>query len=362
MSIDLYHLITDKARIEKVLDFLPYPFIVSEFKDNTYYNLYLNKRFQEEIGYSLEEMPTIGDWFILAYPDAVYRQEVIEGWQARTQTALLNEEDSILMKVIIRTKYEGYQWFEVKCTIAGQIQLVAFVNIGEAIIKEKELQRLNENKDRTLSILAHDLRAPITNVHSLTELLLEGNISKEEFMSRVHHLHQRSGQLLDFIDTTLLWTKANFESIEVKPEEIIPGETVQKVLSIYESACHHKNLSVTVAFEHSKIRTDPEIIKILLRNVISNAIKFTPDKGHISIAGKQDNGHFCISICDTGVGMTRETIDKIYMENYFSSRGTRQEKGLGLGLKLCHHLVKKINAKLEIESQPGKGTIVNLIL
>jgi signal transduction histidine kinase len=363
MNFDLHHLIADKARIEKILDFLPYPFLISEYRDNTYHNLYFNKKFGEEIGYTVTEVPTINDWFVTAYPDETYRNEVISGWKERTNAALERGEDSILMKVIIRTRHDGYQWFEVKCTTSKQFQLVAFVSIGDTIIREKALELLVENKNRTLSILAHDLRAPVTNLHSLTELVLRNDMTREEFMNKINHLHQRSGQLLDFIDTTLLWTKANFDAIEVKSEPILLPESVKQILMIYEHTYTTKGLDIQITFEKPSIRSDGEIMKILLRNMISNAIKFTPDKGIISICDSHHNGSHRISVSDTGVGMSRETVNKIFsMDNYRSSPGTRQEKGLGIGLKLCQHLVKRINGRLEIESEPGKGTVVSVVL
>jgi signal transduction histidine kinase len=363
MNIDLHHLIADKARIEKILDFLPYPFLMSEQRDGTYHNLYFNKKFVEEIGYTLADMPTIDDWFMIAYPDETYRNEVISGWKERTKTALDRGEDSILMKVIIRTKVDGYQWFEVKSTTSKQFQMVAFVSIGDTIIREKALELLVENKNRTLSILAHDLRAPVTNLHSLTELVLHDDMTREEFMNKINHLHQRSGQLLDFIDTTLLWTKANFDTIEVKSETVQLPDSVKKILMIYEHTYTTKSLNISISFEKPSIISDGEIVKILLRNMISNAIKFTPDNGTISICDSHNNGSHRISVSDTGVGMTRETLNKIFsMDNYRSSLGTRQEKGLGIGLKLCQHLVKRINGRLEIDSEPGKGTVVSVVL
>lgn len=362
MNFDLNHLIADKARIEMILDFLPYPFLISERRNSIYYNLYVNKKFVEEIGYSLEELPTIDDWFNVAYPDETYRQEVISGWQDRIRTAVVRGEDSILMKVIVRTKSDGYQWFEIKCTTSEQFQMVAFVNIGDAIVREKALELLVENKNRTLSILAHDLRTPVTNLHSLTELVLQNAMTRDEFMARINHLHQRSGQLLDFIDTTLLWTKANFDSIDTKVEAVSLTDSVRKILNIYEHTYTSKGIDIHIAFEKPTITSDAEIMKILLRNMISNAIKFTPDKGKIVIGDNHKNGSHRVSVSDTGIGMTRETVNRIFgMDNYRSSLGTRQEKGLGIGLKLCQHLVKRINGRLEIESEPGKGTIVSVV-
>lgn len=361
MNIDLHHLIADKARIEYILDFLPYPFLISEFRETTYYNLYFNKKFREELGYNVADMPTIDAWFDLAYPDDTYRQEVIKLWNEKSLLARASGEDSALMKVIIRTKTNGYQWFEAKSTISGDFQMVAFVNIGETIIREKTLERLLENKNRTLSILAHDLRTPVANLQSLAQLMLTGLITEREFEEQLKKLNTRSTQLLDFIDTTLLWTKTNFESIKVKSQPVNLPEIVQSVKSLYEHNCAMKDLKVQIDIEHLSIESDPEILKILLRNLLTNAIKFTPDGRVVSISGRNMGKEYCLTVEDQGIGMSAAAVDTILrMDEYSSQPGTRQEKGIGIGLKLCLQLVKKINGTISINSAPQRGTRVQI--
>lgn len=361
MKADLYQLVKDKARIETILDFLPYPFVIAEFRFGTYRLIYLNKKFTEEIGYSLEEIPTIEEWFERAYPDAKYRSEVIAAWSKILDDAKRRGEDSALLQVIIHTKINGDKWYEVKASYSGPLQLVAFVCLEEARAKEKELTRLNENKNRTLSILAHDLRVPITNLQSLTNLLLTEKLSQPEFFSQASQLHTKSTQVLEFIDTTLYWTKANFDALQLKREEVQLTEIIHKILSLYEGAYKAKQLQIALHVNGENVYADSEVLTILLRNLISNAIKFTPDGGTITIQLNREKKSFRISVRDTGVGMNQSVIEKIRNDTYSSTHGTREEKGLGIGLKLCHQLVKKINGEITIESDPGKGTEVNLI-
>lgn len=362
MNLDLHHLIADKARIEYILDFLPYPFLISEYRGTTYHNLYFNKKFREELGYNVADMPTIDDWFELAYPDETYRQEVVQSWNEKSAIARASGEDSAVMKVIIRTKSHGYHWFEAKSTISGDFQMVAFVNVGETIIREKTLERLLENKNRTLSILSHDLRTPVANLQSLTQLMITGAISESEFHTQLRKLNTRSTQLLDFIDTTLLWTRANFETIKVKSQLVDLPEIVQSITSLYEHNFTSKNLTVQTDIEALLIKSDPEILKILLRNVLTNAIKFTTDGKAIKVSGKDFGESYCLTVEDEGIGMTHDSIAMVLrMEDYTSQPGTKQEKGIGIGLKLCLQLVKKINGTISIESEPGKGTRVSML-
>lgn len=362
MNLDLYQIIADKSRIEIILDFLPYPFVISELRDGIYYNIYTNRRFSEEIGYSLDEISNVDEWFLRAYPDPMYRQGVVAGWNQRLEEAARNGDDAVMMKVQIHTKWGKDHWYEVKSSVSGPLQLIAFVSIGEMINKERELERLNENKNRTLSILAHDVRGPLTNFHSMTKLMLDGNLSSTEFMDKIGLIYHRSAQVLDFIETTLLWTKANFNSIQVRLEEVVIREHLMKVIRMYENVYQAKQIRLDVNINGETHHTDKEILTILFRNILSNAIKFTPQTGSIEISAKENGKYLMLSVKDSGVGMTQEMIDRIHMENYLSTPGTHQEKGLGLGLKLCRHLVRKINGKFEITSAPGKGTQITMLI
>jgi signal transduction histidine kinase len=360
MNSYLYELVKDKARIETILDFLPYPFIISEFRFGTYRQIYVNKKFTEELGYTIDDIPTIEEWFEIAYPDPSYRAKVIADWARSVDDAKRRGEDSALLQVLIRAKSGQEKWYEVKASSSGSMQLIAFVSLEEARAKEKELTRLVENKNRTLSILAHDLRVPITNLHSLSQLLLTENLSKPEFITRVANIHTKSAQVLEFIDTTLFWTKANFDALHVKSEEIVLQNLLSKILALYENGYKAKQIHVDSRLQTETVNTDAEILTILLRNLISNAIKFTPDGGSIAITQTAGNPGWQISVRDSGVGMDDATIRRIEQANYPSTRGTREEKGLGIGLKLCHELVKKLKAEIKIESKPGIGTEVIL--
>lgn len=353
----------DALTLNEVLDFLPYPFLVSELRNNTYHIIYLNRKFIEEIGYSCEEMPTIHHWFHKAYPDKEYREEVVTGWRKKNEEAKEKDQDYVLMNALIHTKSLGDRWYEVKSSVFENVNLVAFINIHDGILKEKELERLNENKNRTLSILTHDLRGPLKNLHVLTSLALNADLSQEQFMDTVRNVNEKTFQVLEFVETTLLWTKSNFDNVKVTMEEVFPSEIVRNILVLYEPSSFAKNISIHNTIDNNyKVTTDLEILTIVIRNLLSNAIKFTPDNGAISISLKLNNGMMILAVKDTGIGMSDEMIEMLLNDNYSSRKGTRQEKGLGIGLRLCRELLKKINGKLEIESQPSQGTSVKIII
>lgn len=350
----------DVISIEKVLDFLPYPFLVSELRNDSRRNLFVNKKFTNEIGYTIEEIPKLEDWFEKAYPDLSYRAEIIKAW--RDQISLSEKHnDSVTLKARIHTKHLGKLWYEVTASVSGPVHLVAFININEEILREEELKQLSENKSRTLSILSHDLRMPLSNLHSILTLVEDGSLTQEEYKQSVKTLNQKTFHLLEFLDTTLHWTRNNFEGINPSFEDVDVEKITHEILNVYESAYLDKGINVFIEFVGNKIlRSDREIIAITLRNVFSNAVKFTHG-GFIKIESEDRPGDYVITVTDNGTGMPKEKIDAIFTGNYQPGTGTKQEKGLGLGLKLCQDLLKKVNGKIEIESEPTKGTVVRLL-
>lgn len=363
MNTPLSQLRVDALILSKVLDFLPYPFLVSERRKNTYYNVYVNRKFEEEIGYTVEEMPTIHHWFHKAYPDKEYREEVVRGWRDRINTAGIQGDDYVLMNALIHTKERGDRWYEVKSALFEDVNLVAFINIHDVILKEKELERLNENKNRTLSILSHDLRGPLKNLHTLTRMALGSQLTQEQFQETVRNVNEKTFQVLEFVETTLLWTKSNFDKVKVTYEDVYPAELVRNILVLYELSSSAKNITITNRIDPGiHFTTDRDIVTMVVRNLLSNAIKFTPDNGSITVDLAYREDGFRLEVSDTGIGMEQNTIDLLLNDNYRSREGTRQEKGLGIGLRLCRELLKKVNGTLHITSVPQAGTTVAIAL
>lgn len=316
----------------------------------------------DEIGYTLEDIPTIDAWFEKAYPEPSYRSAIISGWNDLVNEALRKGEQSALMRVLVTTKYNEEKWYEVKSSVTNAVQFVAFVDITEVMMKERELQRLNENKNQTLSILAHDVRSPLTSLNTITRLMLDGNFERSEFLDRLNAINEKSSQVLEFIDTTLHWTRANFNSIAFKIEDVDVQNTLTKILQVYSNIYQAKNLTITKKLNGNLIRTDQEVLTIIVRNLLSNAIKFSKEKGEIVISVQHNTDNFSLCIKDNGVGMSPETLNKLQQDHYTSTVGTREEKGLGLGLKLCRQLIKKLSGEMILESKLGSGTRVTVTL
>jgi signal transduction histidine kinase len=346
-----------RFELQKVADFLPYPFIIAEVIDNVHWNTYLNEKFLEEIGYSYDEIPTIEKWYECAYPDAEYRKKVISSWDEKEIESQREGTVFVKLQSLVTCKNGAKRWYEIKASVINKVHVVAFVDVDNEIVLQEKLKRINENNERMLSILGHDLRGPISNLISISEMASNSEISQTDFLSFISLINERSNQVLEMLDTTLNWAKLNFNVIAQNETEIHFEPLIFGILEIYKNPYKSKNITIQLSLESSeRIVSDREIVTIIIRNIISNAIKFTPVNGTISIKIEKN----ILVVTDTGIGMSEEMINNIWNHNYISNRGTNNEKGIGMGLQLVLQLVEKINCKLTIESEINKGTSISL--
>lgn len=345
------------------MNFLPYPVLVSEFREGEQHNTFINDNFKDEIGWTLKEIPTLGAWFLKAYPDDEYRNLIISDWSQLVVDARTNCKDFISKKAQIRTKFRGEQWFEVKASLFGPINIVAFVNIDAEIKREIQLEQLNQNKDRTLSILGHDLRAPLVNLQAVLGFVRSNDLTEPEKNLLLTKLTNQVFQMIEFLDTTLHWTRINFSQQQPMLQLVNLQAIVEGVLGLYQNLIHDKkqNIGVTIVIETPPVN-DPEIFSITIRNLISNAIKYTPVGGLIQINAKQVQNTIIIEVENSGTAITLATIDSILTKNYASSQGTQGERGLGLGLRLCLQLLESVQGKMEIEVPAQDRTVFRVII
>lgn len=353
---EISRLRNSRIELQGVADFLPYPFIIAEVIDNQHLNTYLNEKFLEEIGYTLDEIPTIEAWYCKAYPDDDYREKVISTWD---QEEILSQQEGkvfVKSKSHVTCKNGSIRWYEVKACVINKIHVVAFIDLDKEIHFQEELKNINKNNDRMLSILGHDLRSPVANLMSISSMAANTEISSDEFASLIKMINEQSKQVLELLDNTLNWAKLNFNTIKPNLVEIDFRVVMANILEIYKSSYEGKNISITIAVDGLKISSDIEIVTIIIRNLISNAIKFTPQNGTIAIESFGKN----LSIRDNGIGMSEGMISDILQNSNSSRRGTNNEQGTGVGLQLVVNLAEKINCELAILSEESKGTEIRL--
>jgi signal transduction histidine kinase len=197
-------------------------------------------------------------------------------------------------------------------------------------------------------------------------LMLEENlVTPEEFAHYQTELNNKLQSVSILIDNMLYWAQNQMKGeYTLNIEEVSIKRKVERALSVLQSAATQKGVElVDNVGEDIKALADKDHLDIVIRNLVSNAIKFTRPGGHITLDAEQRGNKTAIIITDTGVGMTAEQIGQLHTEKtQISTKGTDGEKGTGLGLRLCYQLVQKNNGELLVSSIPGKGTMFTILL
>lgn len=227
------------------------------------------------------------------------------------------------------------------------------------IEKQSEiLRQSNYTKDKLFSIISHDLRGPINQFRSILDLFESGYISENEFQKNLMpDLKDRIHYVATLIDNLLHWAKDQMEGIQVKPGVFDLPQVIHETVNLLRPQAQRKSITLGLDIAPSlQVYGDKDMIKLVLRNLISNAIKFTPQKGAIAITTRNENEYIYIAVADTGTGLSPEEIHRIQDKEYFTKYGTAGEKGSGLGLMLCREFVEKNGGQLFIESKPDIGS------
>lgn len=233
---------------------------------------------------------------------------------------------------------------------------------AELAMKENEvrLNELNATKDKFFSIIAHDLKSPFNSIVGFSNLLInqirEKNYEDVERYAEI--IKQSSEQAMELLTNLLVWSQTQTGRIEFSPEYFDLHEVADKVVNLLSNTARQKAIHIDPHIRKNlRVFADKAMIDTILRNLISNAIKFTEKKGKITIqAGITDNS-FSVTVIDTGVGIDADDVDKLFnMTDSFSTKGTHDESGTGLGLLLYKDFVDRHNGIIRVESEPGKGS------
>ncbi len=234
---------------------------------------------------------------------------------------------------------------------------------------EAQLQKSNKVKNKFLSIISHDLRAPLTSLLSLLQILQDAQNDEEGFPRELQQemfmsLSKQVTANLYLLDNLLQWSKSEAEMIRFKPSETCLKDFIENVITILSNEIAKKQIDVVVQLQDDvKVYADSNMLQAILLNLLNNAIKFTPSQGKIMLQAEDIITHFIsIKVCDTGVGMTEEEVSQLFTSEHLSKKGTAQEKGTGLGLLLCKEFVERHKGTLTVESTPQKGSCFTFTL
>ncbi len=231
---------------------------------------------------------------------------------------------------------------------------------------ESKLSKLNIEKDKLFSIIAHDLRSPFNGMLGLLEILANeyhdySDVQRLKIIQSSYYSAQKAFNLLSDL---LEWARLQNEHFEIKKESLNLKESINENIELFKKNASEKEITIRNNINPSiYITVDRNSIYSVVRNLLNNAIKFTENGGFIEFEVKQSNNDIELSIRDNGVGMSQDTINKLFrIDENITMPGTNNEKGTGLGLTICNDLVTKNNWKMNIESQLGKGTTFKILI
>ncbi len=254
--------------------------------------------------------------------------------------------------------------FNISCTLVIMVLALLFfkteqLNYQDLIEeKNKELEVMNDTKQKLFSIIAHDLRSPIAQLKGSLDLVNQAYISPEEFRKIAAKLSIEVDLLHSALDNLLRWSISQFQGIVVSPEKIVLADVIEKKAgTFFRQALEAKNLNLVLDLGHYAVWADLDHLKLIMRNLLSNAIKYSYQDGEIRVLARREGPDIIIEIRDQGIGMHPSLKTSVFQtDNMISSTGTSNEKGTGLGLKLCKEFVEINGGKIWIESELGKGS------
>jgi signal transduction histidine kinase len=327
----------------------------------------LNPDFNKICQYPLKEKEPVFEGFItfgsysefnISLPALIYRKENQILLLAREDFEKLHEQNKTLH--LLNREINNLQR-----------QLITEKKNLEIILKQldetnRELTKINRQKDKFFSIIAHDLRSPFNSILGFAGILKENvsELSTDEIEQYTTHLYNSSLNTYNLLINLLEWASLQREAIRFRPELIGVNNIVTEVLNLLKEQAFQKSITIESHIpEDLRWNADKNMLTVILRNLVSNSIKFTPREGKINLSVRQIKNELKISVSDNGVGMPVEISNELFLNEFNeTTRGTENEKGSGLGLALCKEFVEFHNGKIEVKSQLNKGTTITFSL
>ncbi len=332
--------------------------------------IFCTSSIQKVTGYTQTEFLTDSKLFIKAiHPNdfAAIKPKLVNLMKSRIQLSgefefrIINKQGNI---VWVRAKINLVRSATGRIQkIFGLVSDVTFRKRAEEELKKstQNLIKLNETKDRFISIISHDLRTPFSSILGFTDLLAnDDELTEDERKQYIKYIQESSRSMLALVNSLLDWTRLQTGRIKFEPQKIDVSKVVMDSMNALSGSAIQKGIEVVSQVSQSLyLFVDKSLITQVFNNLISNAIKFTNKGGLISISNKSVNNSRFVEFCvkDTGVGIKKDDIAKLFsVDAKFTSEGTAGEKGSGLGLSLVKEIIEKHGGTISVESEFGKGT------
>ena len=228
--------------------------------------------------------------------------------------------------------------------------------------QNEELRKLNATKDKFFSIIAHDLRYGFNSILGFSQMLMTQvlKMDKEKIERMAQIIHQASSQAVDLLMNLIEWSLSQSGKLEFNPENVVLADVVTEIEPLFIPAARNKNIQIhTNIPDHLNAYADKVLLGTVIRNLISNAVKFTHPGGKIMISAKENDQEVVFSVADSGIGIPKERVEELFrIDKSFSTEGTDKEKGTGLGLILCREFIEKHGGKIWAESSGTNSSSV----
>lgn len=323
----------------------------------------VNKNFCDHLGWKREEVIGRTSKELGIFIDFAQREEMIA--EIRRSGGILNYDVKIRTKTgEVRIGLFSAETIEMdgkKCLLA-QIYDITERRQAEEELKESEarLRELNATKDKFFSIIAHDLKSPFNSIIGFSNLLTR-QIQEKDYkgIGKYATIIQNSSQnAMNLLLNLLEWSRSQVGKMEFYPQHLEMVSLIDDAIRLLEDSAAQKLITIGTELPPVLcVYADKAMIAAILRNLISNAIKFTCEGGEVVISAKQKTDELLITVSDNGVGMSRDAIEKLFrIDQNHTTLGTSKEKGTGLGLILCKEFIEKHGGKIWVDSEVGKGS------
>jgi two-component system, sensor histidine kinase and response regulator len=233
-----------------------------------------------------------------------------------------------------------------------------------ALEKEKEaLKELNNIKNKLFSIIAHDLRTPIYGIKNLFTNMHQNNVSVMEIKLLMPDIVHTINHTTNLMENLLLWSKSQMEGFKIKEELIDINEILLEAEKLVQPHAKSKQIDLQVHLaEPIHLFADKDMVSLVVRNLLNNAIKFTPTNGKVELIVVEEKKDIKVYVKDNGLGICKDKLKELFTNNCVSTNGTASEMGTGLGLVLCKEFIQKNGGQISVESTEGLGSIFSFSL
>lgn len=311
--------------------------------------------------------------------DSLFSLDKAKAIASLEASALLDKKELQLSAQQRISKQQRYALYSLGIALLSSLVAAVLYNrarrrekAGRKIVEEQKekiqsqadaLETANRNKDKLLAIIGHDLRGPIGSLKGLLELVSAGQLSASEFAQLSAKLRGSVDNLFHLVNHLLQWANTQLKGIKPNPRLQDLSALVKENIELLDVIAVKKNITLLNEMPSAAWAwADTNLVNVILRNLISNALKYTQASGTVRVTAQIDSYWVAISVADTGLGMDDETISKLFSASVTSVAGTSGEKGTGLGLSLCKDFVAQQGGTLSVTSHVGKGSIFTFTL